>query len=391
VDQTPLPYSFDREWFTLAITVTPTAPPKPEENPADENAAPEAESKTAPPAERAASQDEGPEKENESNGGEPAKEEAKPEPPPEPLPPQTFYYTFIVFPPGESLIGSVEDEPERSVQESGELRHVVNLTRPFALLDREVRFEELIAFLPAYGEFMQQFKAQPSDAGFGPHWYDSVSFCRWLGEQMGLSEADQAYASPDSLDTEQYPSEPNPEANRANRNWPLELGRRGFRLPTESEWEVASRAGVRTAYSYGSDVALLDRFAWLQENSGKHVHPPRELRPTVRGVFDLHGNLFEWTHDWYGAFSESAESDSLGAKEGSYRVLRGSSWVSSAANGRSAYRTSYDPMGRTTSNGFRIALRPFSQEQVPAEPIKGAEPSGAGTEGVSAEQRPEMP
>lgn len=369
VDQTPVPYSLDREWFTLAIAVTPTTPPKPEEKTAAENADPEAESTTAPAAEDAAPQNEATEKKK-SNSLEPA-------PPPEPLPQRTFYYTFIVFPAGESLIGSVEDEPERSVEENGELRHVVNLTRPFALLDREVTFQELIVFSPEYTGFMQRLKAKPSDAGFGPHWYDSVSFCRWLSQQSGLSESDQSYADPESIGKEEYPREANEEANWAPRNWPLELDRRGFRLPTESEWEVACRAGSRTAYGYGSDVGLLGEFGWFQENSGKQVHASRELRPTVRGAFDLHGNLFEWTHDWY-------------AKGGSRRVVRGGSWSSAtAADCRAAFRLTFEPTFRSGNGGFRLALSPSIQ--VPAERGQSAEPAGVGTEGASAEQRPEMP
>ena len=75
-----------------------------------------------------------------------------------------------------------------------EVRHQVRLTRPFALLDREITFEELIAFHPRYAGFMQQFDAKPEDAGFNADWYDAVGFCRWLGQQMGLAESDQPYA-----------------------------------------------------------------------------------------------------------------------------------------------------------------------------------------------------
>ena len=209
-----------------------------------------------------------------------------------------------------------------------------------------------------YSGFMQQFDAKPADAGFAADWYDAVVFCRWLGQQLGLSEGDQSYAAPETLDKAQWPREPNPAANWAPRNWPLELGRRGFRLPTESEWEVASRAGARTTYGFGSEVGLLGRFGWFMENSGKHVHPPRELRPSVRGLFDMHGNLFEWTHDWYGDYGVAAITDSLGAKERSSRVSRGGSWDYDAANCRSALRRTSAPSSRSYNYGFRVALSP---------------------------------
>ena len=292
-----------------------------------------------------------------------------------------------MFEEGKATIGSVNDEPDR---QKNEVRHSVTLTRPFALLDREITLEELIAFSPQYAGFMRQVDAKPSDAGFGAHWYDAVGFCRWLGQQSGLPEGDQSYAAPEALDKAKYRREPNPEANWAPRNWPLELGRRGFRLPTELEWEVASRAGARTAYGFGSDVSLLGRFGWFTENSGKHGHPPRELRPSVRGLFDLHGNRFEWSHDWFGDYGVDAMTDPLGAKEGSPRVLRGGSWNSDAANCRAAYRHTYDPPYRTILDGFRLALS-LSGVTPEAASVKGAEPSGAGTEGASAAQRPEIP
>jgi formylglycine-generating enzyme required for sulfatase activity len=252
-------------------------------------------------------------------------------------------------------------------------------------LDREITFEEWIAFSPPYADLMQPYDAQPGDAGFGPDWYDSVGYCRWLGEQLGLSEADQSYAAPESLDKELYPRESNPAANWAPLNWPLELGGRGFRLPTESEWEVASRARARTSYGFGSEDNLLVRFGWFQENSGKHVHAPRELRPSVRGLFDLHGNLFEWCHDWDGDYESEMITDPLGASLGSYRVYRGGSWVDSASFCRSAYRLGGTPTNRSTIIGLRLALSPSTAEQAGV-----AEPLGVGTEGV-AEQRPELP
>ena len=385
VDQTAVPYAPDREWFTLAITVTPTAPPKPKTEPAKENAGSKSEPRK-PAESRQSKPDETAKPAASSKSAAPA-EKAKLEPPALPLPTKTFYYTFIVFQEGKATIGSVNDEPDR---QKDEVRHSVTLTRPFALLDREITLEELIAFSPRYAEFMRQYDAKPADAGFGADWYDAVGFCRWLGQQSGLSEGDQSYAAPETLDKAKYPREPNPAANWAPRNWPLELGRRGFRLPTESEWEVASRAGARTPYGFGSEVSLLGRFGWFAENSGKHVHPPRELRPSIRGLFDLHGNLFEWTHDWFGDYGEPPPSDSLGAKEGSNRVVRGGSWDDDAAYCRTAYRNTIVPTIRSNNLGFRLALS-LSGVTPEAAPVKGAEPSGAGTEGASAEQRPEMP
>jgi formylglycine-generating enzyme required for sulfatase activity len=215
---------------------------------------------------------------------------------------------------------SFNDETDRQKNES---RHLVKVTRPVAVLDREITFEELIAFSPKYTAFMQQYDAQLADAGFGADWYDSVGFCRWLGQQSGSSEADQCYANPESLDKE--PRDPNPGANWAPRNWPLELARRGFRLPTESEWEVASRAGVRTAYGFGSEASLLRQFGWFLENSGRHDHPPRALRPSIRGLFDLHGNLFDMTHNWYAEYPSLPTTNPLVNKRSSRRVGRGGS------------------------------------------------------------------
>ena len=134
------------------------------------------------------------------------------------------------------------------------------------------------------------------------------------------------------------------------------MDKRGFRLPTESEWEVAARCGSDTAYGFGSDAKLLDRFGWFEFNSGNRALPPRQLRPNMRGLFDLHGNLSEWTHDWYGDFQWSNLIDPLGPTNGSDRVCRGGSFGSKASAGRSSSRERMPPSSRLRSLGFRIAL-----------------------------------
>jgi formylglycine-generating enzyme required for sulfatase activity len=347
VDQTLVPYSPDREWFTWPITVRPTPRPKSKED------------QTVP--------------------GEP----------PEPLAPETFYYTFIVYPSGTYTISSVKDQ--LSPFELNEFRQDVTLTRPFALLDREIMFAEWIAFNPRYENFMKVMKLAPTDAGHGSHWYDSVAYCRWLWTEYKMPESDQCYPDPKTMNEDLYPGDP--VETSFPKNWPLDLSKRGFRLPTESEWEVVARSGSRTAYGFGSDVALLDRFGWFLENSGKKQHPGREKRPSVRGLFDLHGNVLEWTHDWNGDFGESTQTDPTGAKTGLNRVNRGGSWDFDAATCRSANRDSGAPSMRSYYNGVRLALSILPGVSNPAEQVQGqpADPEGVGTKGASAEQRPEMP
>src|SRR5262249_43518940 len=88
----------------------------------------------------------------------------------------------------------------------------------------------------------------------------------------------------------------------------------------------------------------------------KHGRPPGQLRPSIRGLFDLHGNLLEWTHDWNGAFGQGAAVDPLGPKEGAARVYRGGSWDFDSAYCRVAYRYAVDPTYRANYYGFRLAL-----------------------------------
>lgn len=352
IEQQEVPYSPDKEWFTLAITVTPVSPSTQEKSESDDS------NQGSDEADNASKTDNS----NGANDGDPS-EKVKQDPTSKPmnenenapkiLPERTFYYTFVVCSPGQYWIGSVDDEPAR---QKDELRHQIELTHPFAVLDREITMEELIAFSPdRYTGYMQQNGASPMDAGYGSSWYDSVAFSRWLGKQMDLQEGDQPYRSPDLLDKKTYPREPDPKSNWAPRNWPVELGNPGLRIPTESEWAVVTRASSRTAYCFGSDLRLLNRYGWFVENSGRKVRPTRELRPSVRGIFDTHGNLYEWTHDWY-RDKPGNEAAPKGPESGNFRTYRGGCWENDAESCRTANRSSDIPISRWGVGGFRLAM-----------------------------------
>ena len=122
---------------------------------------------------------------------------------------------------------------------------------------------------------------------------------------------------------------------------------------TEAEWEYACRAGTATTFSHGDDESLLDRYAVFRSS---RTELPGSKLPNGWGLFDVHGNVFEWCRDWYGSFgSEATISDPLGPDQGTRRVLRGGSFYFGARNARSAYRVYYNPVNRNLDLGFRVA------------------------------------
>lgn len=272
----------------------------------------------------------------------------------------TTYTTFVVIPAGTYTIGSSANEPERYANEN---RHEVTITRPFAVLDREVTWAEAAMYDARLASTMRSVLEKKNSWSIGlnepwviMNWYNSVRFCRWLSTQAGLGEHEQAYANPATLDKTKFPADPNPDAGGFPKDWPVDLDRRGFRLLTEAEWEVACRAGAGMRWSFGSDVGLLDRYGWFLENSGKRAHEVRLKRPNLRGMFDMHGNAFEWCHDWDASYLEgSVLENPRGPGTGHYRVYRGGSWGNSARNCHSSKRFNFGPTLRFDSLGFRIA------------------------------------
>ena len=131
-------------------------------------------------------------------------------------------------------------------------------------------------------------------------------------------------------------------------------GGKWYRLPTEAEWEYAARAGSVTLYSFGDDAGQLGKYAWYTANAGGTTHPVGQLRLNAWGLYDMHGNVWEWVQDWYRAYTAGAAIDPQGPSLGPGRVMRGGGWVSGAESCGSACRAHGIPDHRHDSLGFRL-------------------------------------
>lgn len=131
-----------------------------------------------------------------------------------------------------------------------------------------------------------------------------------------------------------------------------------YRLPTEAEWEYAARAGTTTEWSFGNDESKLGNYAWHDRNSGNITQPVGRKLPNPFGLFDMHGNVWEWTQDcWHDNYSGAPSDGSAWttACSGNSRVLRGGSWDFTSAGLRSSFRFKHTPGYQSGSHGFRLA------------------------------------
>ena len=175
-------------------------------------------------------------------------------------------------------------------------------------------------------------------------WSDAVRYCN---ERSRLEGLDPAY----DLAT-----------------WTCRFETNGYRLPTEAEWEYAARAGSTTTYSFGTDQAGLKQYAWFKTTAAGKPHPVRQRKPNAWGLYDMHGNVWEWCNDFYKVdyYLESPEKDPKGPDLGEKKVLRGGCWNSRPDSCRSAFRYNENPAYADACFGYDIygfrCVRPWRSE-----------------------------
>jgi len=219
---------------------------------------------------------------------------------------------FVLIPDGKFLMGSPLSQRNRL---SDEGQHEVVITRPFYMGKYEVTQAQWRAIM---GNNFSEFQGCDDCPVERVSWNDVQEFLRRLNERAEIT---------------------------------------GYRLPTEAEWEYACRAGSQAAYYFGDDPGGLGSFAWYGENSGSKTHPVGQKRPNAWGLYDLHGNVWEWCQDWYGDYPSGSLSDPTGPGSGKYHVVRGGSWNYDARGTRCASRLRLAP-GLFSSIGFRVVLSP---------------------------------
>jgi len=219
---------------------------------------------------------------------------------------------FALIPAGTFMMGDPEKERGR-FHERSKPQHKVTLTKAFYLGKYEVtqaQYERIMGVNPSRSNKGAEFPVEQVK------WNDCQAFCKKLSEKTGTKA----------------------------------------RLPTEAEWEHACRAGTETRFYFGDADADLDGFGWSRKNSGGKTHPIGRKKPNGLGLFDMHGNVWEWCQDRYGAYTDKAVSDPKGPASGNVRVFRGGGWFSPLGNCRSAFRGTFLSGRRYSPGGFRVLL-----------------------------------
>jgi len=180
-------------------------------------------------------------------------------------------------------------------------------------------------------------------------WYDAVEFCNLLSDGLGL---ENYY----TIDKETK------DKDNTNKNdkikWLVKVNNKtkGFRLPTEAEWEYAARGGVIENPTTYAGSNRLEQVSWYGKNSGGNTQEVGLKFPNPLGLYDMNGGVWAWCWDWYGNYNLEVKGDSVGAKTGSDRVVRGGGWIGNPDICRIVKRDMDIPTLRSRNIGFRIAL-----------------------------------
>ncbi|MCY3017670.1 MAG: SUMF1/EgtB/PvdO family nonheme iron enzyme [Planctomycetota bacterium] len=220
---------------------------------------------------------------------------------------------LVLIPAGRFLMGSPATEDER---EQDETQHEVIISRPFYMGKYEVTQEQYEAVM---GENPSRFKGAKHPVEM-VSWDEAQEFCRKASAKTGKT----------------------------------------VKLPTEAEWEYACRAGTTTVYCSGDDFEAIKQVTWCsydgQWGSAGGTTPVGSLKPNAWGLYDMHGNAYEWCEDWYGDYPERAATDPKGTAEGDGRVTRGGSWFHPPRSCRSADRNRCPPREPHDDQGFRVVV-----------------------------------
>jgi len=169
-------------------------------------------------------------------------------------------------------------------------------------------------------------------------WSQAAAFCNALSDLDGLNRCYECSGTGEFASCDLS----------ADYNYPFFCP--GYRLPTESEWELAARSGT-SGPSYGD----LDDIAWYVGNAERSTHEVGTREPSPWGLYDMLGNVAEYCHDWYGEYPDDHAIDPIGPETGTSRTWRGGSYLDESQNVRAA-RREWSPRGGTTagsSTGFR--------------------------------------
>jgi formylglycine-generating enzyme required for sulfatase activity len=221
---------------------------------------------------------------------------------------------FVLVPAGQFDMGSPSTERDRDNDE-GPVHHVT-ISKPFYMGKYEVTQEQYYIIAKSKpSQFKQNDRPVETVS-----WDQADSFCKKLSKIKGET----------------------------------------FRLPTEGEWEYACRAGYQSRFYFGDDpnYSQIEQYAWYSANSNSETHPVGQKKPNSFGLYDMHGNVWEWCSDYYAAdyYHDSMSVDPIGALFSKSRVIRGGGWYRSAIYCRSANRGNLEPYYIRNHIGFRVVL-----------------------------------